>query len=236
MINILIICNKTFSEEQRLHFLYFKLLLINLYLDPIINEEYVRYPEKKYDLIFLNNCNSSVSDELISELPDILNENGIIYFSNLNKTREPFGDLRKIPIMDTTVPNDIISYYNLEKHLADIFSKILTELSTTPPKKISCWAWWAFPTALTGNAEPPPASRITQDTLPLLLTNYEFMTIHRQLDKLLKNGNKIKDIFPRVDYGRIQYFCEFMNSNQIKIMPSWFKNYMVLLTQQANEL
>ncbi len=93
--------------------------------------------------------------------------------------------------------------------------KALTEIESG--KKVTHWAWWAFPTEKEGNSEPSPKTAVTDETAQLLLDNAP--PIWKKLllkiaEKVIK-GHMIQNIFPVIDIKRIQKFLDFWRKKNL---------------------
>jgi len=91
-------------------------------------------------------------------------------------------------------------------------------------KKISHYAWWAFPTQKRGLSEPyQNKTYLTNKTALLLLKSppKEWKQYLKQVFKIMKEDKKsIRQIFPRNDIGRIDafitFFCNIIDSQEHK--------------------
>ena len=117
-------------------------------------------------------------------------------------------------------------YGNLEMALSEIESG----------KKVTHWAWWAFPTEKEGNSEPSPKTAVTDETAQLLLDNAP--PIWKKLllkiaEKVIK-GHMIQDIFPVIDIKRIQKFLDFWRKKKFN-KTLWLNNVIELINKGFKE-
>ena len=90
-------------------------------------------------------------------------------------------------------------------------------------KKITHWAWWAWPNNKPGHHEPGVKTYVTQQTAFMFLNNIPdiwYLTLHKinhLLDYAAQGFPDIyindyqKEIIPMIDHGRICYFLGFWN-------------------------
>ena len=79
-------------------------------------------------------------------------------------------------------------------------------------RKVSHWAWWVFPTEKEGFSEPPPKTRVTRATAPVLLraAPAEWRAALEAVALLVKmRGGDVGAVLPAIDLPRVRYFVEF---------------------------
>ena len=86
-------------------------------------------------------------------------------------------------------------------------------------EKTGHYAWWLWPTAKEGFAEPEPCTRVTSETAADLLRYAppvwrECLEFSTELIK--KDG---KEVIPSIDHGRIEYFIKEWEEH--KCTPKW---------------
>ena len=98
--------------------------------------------------------------------------------------------------------------------------KILNELRTTG-KKTTHWAWWIFPTERSGVSEPLPKTCVSRRQIPMLLNRAppEWQQVLELIGKLAKPPNRLGNVIPSEDYGRINAFCKLFQNHPKS--PAW---------------
>ena len=103
-------------------------------------------------------------------------------------------------------------------------SKLPTALSELQKRgrKVSHWAWWAWPTEKEGMSEPQPGTAVTRSTAGELLRLAPPVwreVLEKVCDLCEKNGD-IDGVIPGIDVPRIGYFVQFWEAVPDK--PTWF--------------
>ena len=107
----------------------------------------------------------------------------------------------------------------------EICSNVLQELKNNK-KKISCWAWYIFPTWRQGRRDSLK-TYITVDTAPILLQlapNKWKLCLEKIIELTSTKNNKLIDILPKIDISRVNEFVIFWNSIPNKL--KWFEDIL----------
>jgi len=103
--------------------------------------------------------------------------------------------------------------------------KILAELELNR-RKVSCWAWWVFPTEMPGASEPPPATAVSAVTAFALLRRAPpswrgcLEKVSALAEEQASGGRPtLRNVLPPIDHGRVDYFVKFWRG--IKNRPVW---------------
>lgn len=129
-----------------------------------------------------------------------------------------------------------ILIFRQNKHLHQAFYELETE-----GRKVSHWAWWAFPTERPGYSEPLTTlkdtpkgkSFITKQTAQQLIS--EAPEIWKQvLSKICyllnqQKSSSLSPILPKIDHDRVRYFVKFWKS--INDKPEWFNSVINTLSK-----
>ena len=119
----------------------------------------------------------------------------------------------------------------------EICSYVLQELKDHD-QKISCWAWYIFPTWRDGRSDPLK-TYITDDTAPILLElapqgQHGWRSCLEKIIELTENNNnKLLKILPGIDIPRVYEFIIFWNSIPNKL--KWLENVLIKLNKFFND-
>lgn len=120
----------------------------------------------------------------------------------------------------------------LLEHQVANFPAILRELDQHG-RKVGHWAWWVFPTDLSGRSEPPPHSCVMPDERSLLLrsdTAPQWRTILERIAALVEAENSWSGVLPPIDHGRVEVFIDYWDPQRAE--AEWFDS--VLATLQSH--
>ena len=112
--------------------------------------------------------------------------------------------------------NDILALEYLKIKQKYLLKNALKEMNQG--KKITHWAWWAFPIFTPGMSEPFPKTYLTNETIKDFLKTYpkEWKELMIKIEINLKKSKNIKSIFPKIDLPRIRKFLEIMKKQKNK--------------------
>jgi hypothetical protein len=91
-------------------------------------------------------------------------------------------------------------------------------------EKISCWAWYIFPTKLKGKSDTEE-TYVTIDTAQILLefAPYEWCLCLEKIIKLaIDKKYKLNQVLPSIDIDRVNFFVDFWKN--IPNKPEWLTN------------
>ena len=117
-------------------------------------------------------------------------------------------------------------------HQTANFPAILRELDQYG-HKVGHWAWWVFPTDLSGRSEPPPHSCVMPDERALLLrgdTSLQWRAILERIAALIETENSWSRVLPSIDHGRVEVFIDYWEPE--RAVAGWFDS--VLATLQSH--
>ena len=116
----------------------------------------------------------------------------------------------------------------LIRRMNEELPRALEEMKTHG-KKITHWAWWAFPTELKGGAEPKPPTCVTKATAADLIANAP--PIWKETLECVCECVKTKGlhVLTKIDHGRVQHFVRFWSDVQDK--PTWLENVIIKLRE-----
>ena len=109
---------------------------------------------------------------------------------------------------------------------------ILAELQQNG-RKMSCWAWWVFPTEYPGASEPPPATAVSTATAGALLQQAPpaWRACLEEVGALVASaeraGRPSDAVLPHADHGRVQGFVKFWQS--VDGAPAWLPPILKVL-------
>ena len=98
--------------------------------------------------------------------------------------------------------------------------RIIAELEAHGEKR-SHWAWWAFPTNLAGNSEPPPKTKLSSPAAAReLLARGPAADWRRALELICELSEaKGRLVLPAADHGRVASFISFWEG--LEFTPAW---------------
>merc|ERR1712137_1178974 len=100
------------------------------------------------------------------------------------------------------------------------FPRIIDELERNG-RKVSCWAWWVFPTDQPGMCEPGRPTFVTRNTAHFLFSDdaptQDWRRVLEKLCKLMEESGM--DVIPRRDHGRVHFFIKFYKG--LPDVPDW---------------
>ena len=121
-------------------------------------------------------------------------------------------------------------YGNLEMALAEIESG----------KKVTHWAWWAFPTTLKGGSEPKKATAVTEENAHLLLDKAPpiWKKLLESISSKVNDENYQTYFNSHLDRGRINYFVAFWAKVVLneKYKDHWMRQVILKLYNNVSEI
>jgi len=105
-------------------------------------------------------------------------------------------------------PSYVALLHQQQRHLP----KVIKELQWHK-RKVSCWAWYVFPTDKEGNADPY-GTRVSPENAAHLCTYPRTCAMWQQaLEKLCELMEEAEgdgmDVLPSIDHGRVHFFINF---------------------------
>ena len=101
-----------------------------------------------------------------------------------------------------------------------LMPRIVEELEAHGEKR-SHWAWWAFPTDLAGNSEPPPKTKLSSPAAAReLLARGPAADWRRALELICELSEaRGQLVLPAADHGRVASFISFWEG--LEFTPAW---------------
>lgn len=105
----------------------------------------------------------------------------------------------------------------------EVLPRALQELEVHG-RKVSHWAWWAFPTEMAGMSEPAidgVKTRVTKETAPelLRLAPPSWIAVLEKICELVTANGSLIGVLPAIDHGRVKFFVLFWETVEEK--PTW---------------
>ena len=112
--------------------------------------------------------------------------------------------------------------------------RIVEELEAHGEKR-SHWAWWAFPTDMAGNSEPPPKTKLSSPAAAReLLARGPAADWRRALELICELSEaKGQLVLPAADHGRVASFISFWEG--LEFTPAWLTVVLRRLEALARE-
>jgi hypothetical protein len=184
-----------------------------------------------------NKCKKKSNIELLTTSPHIVSAPEEVCLDKKEPTN--LGSIYPIDLDKPDVPDkeSPLNINNLYKQINENFKIIIFDMIIKEEKQ-NCWAWWVFPTEMSGEGEPLPKTYVTIKDAHFLFKSKRFIFIHEKIYELFLKKEKdnvthinIRDsTFPKIDHGRIYFFIEFWRNN-IQGKPDWFNTYLSILAK-----
>jgi len=134
---------------------------------------------------------------------------------------------------DMDAMNELIK--KQRKYLKDAVEELKTH-----SRKISHWAWWAFPTEKAGFSEPGTKTYLTDSTIGLYLENFPrvFKKVLIEIYNLMVNkGLSLREIIPPIDIDRVKFFIKFFREHvRGEINFAWLQKILNKMSGIRQEL